>query len=123
VFVADRPSVVSGSLSANMVSGGAPLMNETGAEGVGSYILSRRPAPPGGSRATKRLTRLYQAATHSLTRSVGILGVELRRKFKSTDDTVLTGPGTNNLDRHRTLAVISTVRHGSGCSPTRHWLE
>jgi hypothetical protein len=39
VFVADRPSVVSGSLSANMVSGGAPLMNETGPEGVDGYII------------------------------------------------------------------------------------
>jgi hypothetical protein len=67
--------------------------------------------------------RLYQAATHSLTRFVRILGVELKRKFKFTHDTVLTRPGTNTLDRHRTLAVISTVRHGSGCSPTRHWLE
>ena len=120
MFVADRPSV-SGSLSANMVSGGAPLMDETGAGGVGSYIIEATSFP--WWSLGNQDAGLYQAATRPLTRSVRILGVKLRHKFKFTHDTVLTRPGTNTLDRHRTLAVINTVRHGRSCSPTRHWLE
>jgi hypothetical protein len=117
VFVAGRSSVL-GSLSANMVSGGFPLMDETRPWSVGSYIIKATSSSWWFSGNQEG--RFQQAATHSLTRSVRILGVEFKRKF--IHSTALTRSRTNTLNRHRTLAVISTVGHGSG-PPTRHWLE